>query len=194
MSKRKPPSHEAFEKLLAWLDPHPDKAVEKYHTLYLRLVRIFSAKGCAEAEDLADQTVNVVALKIDGLVENFVGDPALYFYAVGKRIYQEWLKSQRVRPPPPGPPDKRRLEQLCWCLEKCLEKITTPEEAELVVRYHEGEGQVRIANRKKMAEELGISLNALRIRICHIQARLRPCIDECMQEMDTETLLPPEPY
>ena len=184
MSKRKPPSQEAFEKLLAWLDPDREKAAEKYHKIYLRLVRIFAAKGCAEAEDLADETVNVVAQKIDWLIENYVGDPALWFYAVAKKIYQERLKSRRTPQSPPRPPDNSEIEQRCGCLEKCLEKITTPEEAEMVVRYHEGEGQARIANRKRMAEELGISLNALRIRICHIQARLRPCIEECIRDLD----------
>ena len=185
MSKRKPPSQEAFEKLLAWLDTDRDKAAEKYDKIHLRLVRIFAAKGCAEAEDLADQAVNVVALKIDWLRQNYVGDPALWFYAVAKKIYQEWLKSFRVRPPPPPAPDNRPIEERCACLEKCLKKITTPDEAQMVVRYHEGDGQVRIANRKKMAEELGISLNALRIRICHIQARLRPCIEDCLLELDS---------
>ena len=68
MSKREPPSQEAFEKLLAWLDPDRDKAVEKYQRIYLRLVRVFATRGRADAEDLADQTVNVVASKIDSLV------------------------------------------------------------------------------------------------------------------------------
>jgi DNA-directed RNA polymerase specialized sigma24 family protein len=184
MSKRKPPSQEAFEKLLAWLDPDRDKAAEKYHKIYLRLVRIFAARGCAEAEDLADETVNVVAFRIDWLIENYVGDPALYFYGVARHIHQEWLKSKRPQPAPPQPPDKRETEHRCACLEKCLKKVTDPEEAEIVVRYHEGEGQARIANRKRIAEELGISLNALRIRICHIQARLRPCIEDCMRHFD----------
>jgi len=65
-----------------------------------------------------------------------------------------------------------------------LEKITNAEEATMVVRYHEGEGQERIENRKKMAAELGITLNALTIRICHLQARLRPCIEECLKEIE----------
>lgn len=184
MSKRTPPSQEAFEKLLAWLDPDRDKAIEKYQKIYLRLVRIFAARGCAEAEDLADETVNVVTSRIDWLVEHFVGDPALYFYGVARHIYQEWFKSKRPPPIPPSAPDNTETEQRCDCLEKCLKKITSAEEAELVLRYHEGDGQERIANRKKMAEELGISLNALRIRICHIQARLRPCIEECMRKLD----------
>jgi DNA-directed RNA polymerase specialized sigma24 family protein len=184
MSKRTPPSQEAFEKLLAWLDPDRDKAIEKYQKIYLRLVRIFAARGCAEAEDLADETVNVVTSRIDWLVENFVGDPALYFYGVARHIYQEWFKSKRPPPALPAPPDNTEIEQRCACLEKCLKTVTSAEDAKLVLRYHEGDGQARITNRKKMAEELGISLNALRIRICHIQARLRPCIEECMRKLD----------
>ena len=183
MSKRQPPSPEAFERLLAWLDPDREKAAEKYHRIHLRLVRIFAARGCPVAEDLADQTFNVVARKDDEFFKNYRGDPALYFYGVGKKIYQEWVNTQPP-PRPLPPPDREEIERRCGCLEKCLEKITTPEEAKMVVRYHEGEGQARIANRKKMAEELGITLNALRIRICHIQARLRPCIEECLRELD----------
>lgn len=184
MSKREPPSREAFEKLLAWLDSDREKAVEKYERIYSRLVRIFAAKGCFEAEDLADQTVNVVTSKIDDLRKNYVGDPALYFYGVAKKIYQEWLKRQTPPPPPPPPIDNTEIELRCGCLEKCLQKVLDADEARMVVRYHEGEGQARIANRKEMAAELGGTLNALRIRICHYQARLRPCIEECLKELE----------
>src|SRR6185369_15199046 len=149
MSKRQPPSQEAFDKLLAWLDPDRDKAAEKYQRIHLRIVRILSAKGCPEAEDLADQTFNVVAKKGDDFFKNYEGDPALYCYAVARKLYLEWLKTQHPKPQPQPPVDKEEIERRCGCLEKCLKKVTTPEEAEMVVRYHEGEGQVRIANRKK---------------------------------------------
>ena len=184
MSKRQPPTREAFDKLLAWLDPDRDQAVELYERIYFRVVRILAAKGCFEAEELADQTVNVVTSKIDELTETYHGDPALYFYGVAKKIHQEWLK-RRTPPAPPPPLDSTETELRCGCLEKCLEKITNAEEATMVVRYHEGEGQKRIENRKKMAAELGITLNALRIRICHLQARLRPCIEECLKEIES---------
>lgn len=182
MSKREPPSQEAFEKLLAWLDPDRDKAVEKYQRIYLRLVRVFATRGRADAEDLADQTFNVVASKVDGLIESFHGEPALFFYGVGKKIYQESLKPKPLLRPSSPPDDE--IEQRFACLEECLQKVTTPEEAKLVLRYHEGEGQARIENRKQMAAELGITMNALRIRICHIQARLRPCIEECYERLE----------
>jgi DNA-directed RNA polymerase specialized sigma24 family protein len=183
MSKREPPSQEAFDKLLAWLDADRAKAAEKHQRIYFRLVRIFAAKGCFDAEDLADETFNVVTSKIDELRETYRGDPALYFYGVAKRIYQEWLKKKRP-PPPPIDPDKTEIEYRCGCLEKCLQQLPNSAEAQLAVRYHEGEGQARIENRKKIAQEFGITLNALRIRICHLQARLRPCIEKCLKRRD----------
>jgi DNA-directed RNA polymerase specialized sigma24 family protein len=182
MSKREPPSQGGFDKLLAWLDSDRDKAVEKYQRIYLRLVRIFATRGRADAEDLADQTFNVVASKIDQLVESYQGEPALFFYGVGKKIYQESLKPKPL--PPPSPPRDDEIERRFACLEECLQKVTIPDEAKLVLRYHEGEGQSRIENRKQIAAELGITMNALRIRICHIQGRLRPCIEECYEDVE----------
>ena len=183
MNKREPPSKEAFDKLLAWLHPDRDEAAEKYRQILLRLVRIFAAKGCVDAEDLADQTVNVVARKIDTLIATYVGNPAVYFYGVAKKIQLEQLK-KKPPPEPPPPPDNTELERRCACLEKCLEKEATPEERSLVLGYHEGEGRDRIERRKQLGEELGITLNALRIKVCHLHARLRPCIEECMKRMD----------
>jgi DNA-directed RNA polymerase specialized sigma24 family protein len=183
MKRRDPPSEENFEKLLAWLDSDREKAGEKYHRIHFRLIRIFAAKGSIDAEDLADQTFNVVALKIDWLIENYEGDPALYFYGVARKIFQEDNKRGRI-PIPPAPPDNTEIEQRCACLDRCLEKKASTDERDWVLRYQDGRGQERINNRKLLAEELGISLNALRIRIFHIQARLRPCIEDCLRELD----------
>ena len=181
MKRRESPSEEAFNKLLAWLDPDGDKAAQKYLRIELRLIKIFAGKGCLDPENLADETLNAVNLKIDWLVENFSGDPALYFYGVAKKIYLEQLP--RNVPAIPGPPDNSEIEMRCNCLEQCLKTAANVDERAWVLRYHEGEGRVRIDNRKRLAEELGVSINALRIRICHIQARLRPCIEECLEKV-----------
>ncbi|HKU75693.1 MAG TPA: hypothetical protein VJR02_17405 [Pyrinomonadaceae bacterium] len=180
MKKREPPNEEAFDKLLLWLDPDRDKAAKKYQTIQLRLIRIFTTKGCCNPEDLADETFNVAALKIDWLLENYVGDPALYLYAIAKRIFLE----QKPKPVPPRPPtpDPDELERRSRCLDRCLEQVCTPEERRLVLRYHEKDGgQERIQARRELAGELGLTMNALRIKVHHIHARLRPCIKECLR-------------
>lgn len=181
MKRRAPPSKEAFDKLLAWLDPDRDKAAEKYERIHFRLIKIFSAKGCVDPESLADETFNAVALKIDWLLENYSGNPALYFYGVAKKIYLEQIPKHV--PFLPAPPDNSEIEVRCDCLERCMKTEASADERSWLLRYHEGEGRERIDNRKRLADELGISINALRIRICHIQARLRPCIEDCVEKV-----------
>jgi len=176
------PSKEAFEKLLRWLDSNRDKAGEKYEKIRHRLIRIFTCRGCGDVEDLADETINVVASKIDWLVENYKGDPALFFYGVAKNIYHEQFK-KKPPPPLPPPPDVTQVEQKCGCLEECLKQELTVPDQQLVLRYHEKERQERIDLRKQIAIELGITLNALRIRVHHLHARLKPCIEQCLQHL-----------
>jgi hypothetical protein len=174
---------DAFEKLLRWLDPDRDKAGEKYEKIRLRLIRTFSCRGCGyDSDDLADETVNVVASKIDWLVANYQGDPALYFYGVAKKIHLEYLKT-RPLPEPPPLPDKSEIEQQCDCLERCLDQEFTPAERDLVLRYHEKEKGEKIRTRKEICGQLGISINALRIRVYHLHSRLRPCIEECLRHI-----------
>jgi DNA-directed RNA polymerase specialized sigma24 family protein len=180
------PSKEAFEKLLRWLDSDREKAGEKHERIRLRLIRVFAARGCGEPEDLADETINVVASRIDWLLENYEGDPALYFYGVAKKIHLEHFKKKNPPDPPPAP-DKSEIEQECECLERCLEQLLTPEDRRLVLRYYEKSKKQKIAIRKQLAKELGISINALRIKVHHIVVRLRPCIDRCLRDL-RETL------
>jgi DNA-directed RNA polymerase specialized sigma24 family protein len=177
---------DAFEKLLRWLDPDRDTAGAKYEKIRLRLIRVFSCRGCGyDSEDLADDAINVVATKVDWLLENYEGNPALYFYGVAKKIYLEHLKTQPPLELPPLP-DKSETEQKCACLEQCLEQEFTQAERNLVLTYHEKEKGEKIRVRKQICEELGISINALRIRVYHLHSRLRPCIEECLRKLSEQ--------
>ena len=182
MKKREPPNKEAFDKLLLWFDPDREKAANKYQTIQLRLVSIFAAKGCSDPEGLVDESFNVAALKIDWLLENYEGDPTLYIHGIAKKIFLEPPPKPLRNPPPTA--DSIELEQRSTCLDQCLDRLTTPEEQHFVLRYHAYDKQERIRTRRQIARELGISLNALRIKVCHIHARLRPCIQECMKLLD----------
>jgi len=181
------PTQENFDKLLLWLDSDRDTAGKKYERIRYKLIRIFAARGCCEAEDLADKCVDVVISKIDWLIENYEGNPALYFYAVAKKIYLEYLKTKKPLPEPlPPEPDPKGLEQVCGYLEECLQELPRTD-SDLALRYHQGEKQEKIRNRKVLADELKISRNALRIRMCHINARLKECIKLRLQQGGAET-------
>ena len=75
--------------------------------------------------------------------------------------------------------DPVEIERVCGYLDECLDELPS-EDKDLVLRYQQGEKQERIANRKKMAEELKITRNALRIKIWHLHSRLKECIERHM--------------
>lgn len=174
-------TEEAFRKLLAWLNSNPDAAAETYNKIQVRLIRIFSAHGCAEPEKRTDDTFDRIMAKIDWLMENYVGDPIHYFCAVARNILKEDYR-ERTRTPfedichDPGAAD----EHLYQCLDECLDKLR-PEARSLVVAYYEEQGQKKILRRKRLADSFGITLRALRLRVFHLRAQLKTCLEKCLQ-------------
>ncbi|HEV2826160.1 MAG TPA: hypothetical protein VGW76_01060 [Pyrinomonadaceae bacterium] len=182
MNKNWELTEEQFNRLLEWLDPDRETAAKNYGLIQLRLVRFFAARGCVNAEDLADKSINVVTAKLQGL-GTYVGDPALYFLGVARYVYLEHLRDIN-RPPPPQPPspDPDPDPNLEICLRRCLVELP-PEDQLLVVDYEEGEKQARIQKRRQIADNLGITINALRIKIHRLHQQLRKCMDQCLEEL-----------
>src|SRR4051794_1950774 len=115
---------EQFDRLLAWLDLDPERAGEKYEAIRRRLITIFINRQCLEAEDLADETINRVAYKVIELKDNYLGDPARYFYGVAKKVFLEHQRrrDQHIQPPPPIASGEE-LETSLACLDECLAKL-----------------------------------------------------------------------
>ena len=114
---------------------------------------------------LADETIDRVAAKTDWLIANYVGDPILYFYGVVQNVHLEYKRKTLVPKPAPLPapaPVKEETERDFDCLDECMGHLST-KNRDLVVQYYQGEKKAKINNRRKMAEEMGITLDALRI-------------------------------
>ena len=181
-------TREGFEALLAQLGPDREEAGKRYETIRHKLVRLFEWRGCDGAEDLADETINRVARRMAEGIELKSSDPYGYFCGVAHLVYKEVLRrsSREHRalesgewPPPIYVPEEeepsdRRLE----CLRHCLTKVT-PGERDLLLRYHQGENNIR--NRKALASELGVPLNALRIRVHRTRRKVETCVHDCLK-------------
>lgn len=176
-------TQESFDNLLAWLDPNRDQAGKKYEEIRRRLIKIFACRGCTEADNLADETINRVTQKMQKLAAGYTGDPALYFYGVAHKVHLEYLrrKPAPALQPPPLTGSSDEIEQEYDCLERCMQGLT-PDNRELVLRYYQEEKQSKINNRKQLAEQLGIALNALRIRAYRIRATLQQCVQSCLEQ------------
>jgi len=181
------PTETSFRNLLNWLDQGVDSGGQGYVDIRRRLVRFFDRKNCHAADELADQTLNRVARRLEeeGCITKVV--PAQYCYIVAKFVLLEHLRhreqngmaldevslaSPRTRIDPNSLPNN---EELLRSLDLCLEKLR-PEDQKLILEYYGGEQQTKIARRKALAARLGLSMNALLIRACRIRSKLETCL------------------
>ena len=172
---------ELFEALLEWLGPDREKAAAKYEAIRTRLTRIFVKKGCTDPDTLFDTTVNRVTLKLPAIVADYVGDPLWYFISVGRNVFREWLRMREVPydsvPQQIIEPDPDFARQ---CLQQCLEHLTA-EDRNLVLDYHVDSKGAKIDLRRKLAEERGVTLNALRVKTYRLRSILEKCVLECLK-------------
>jgi DNA-directed RNA polymerase specialized sigma24 family protein len=173
-------SQETFDALLAWLDPDREQAALKYEKIRSGLIKIFTGRGCVEPEDLADETINRVARKLNEIEKDFSGDPALYFYGVANYVYREYLRRKLPQPAPGPAVDPNRIELEYDCLERCIERLNG-DDRDLLLRYYRPTAQTESEYRKRLAEQLGIAPNALRIRVYRIRMALKDCVQKCFE-------------
>lgn len=174
---------ENFEVLLNWLDRNRENAAQKYEKIRQRLIRIFSGRGCSEAEELADETFNRVMRKLPKVADGYSGNPALYFYGVADKIHLEWLRKQKkiqqLQLCTPKDEDKTELEIEYECLETCLEKLPLNQHR-LIVGYYSEEKSAKIEKRRDLAKNLGITPNALQVKASRIRTQLKECLRDCI--------------
>ena len=178
-------TREGFEALLDRLDPDRERAGKKYETIRRKLVRLFAWRGCEDPESLADEAITRVARRAAEGLEFQSSDPYRYFCGVAHLVFKEVLR-ERTRerralergdwPPPGVPEDAEDEDRRLGSLRRCLERLP-PESRRLILFYHRDDGGGRIDTRKRIAEEMGIPINALRIRAHRIRQMLESCVE-----------------
>lgn len=178
-------TEEAFNKFLAWLHPDRDQAAEKYEAIRYRLIIMFRCRGCAEAEELADEAINRVIKRAQEMANTYKGNPIPYFITVANHLYVEHVTNRpthsvlAVDLPDLANPDSED-EQDYECLERCMQRLP-PKDRNLILQYYQEDKQAKIDHRRKLAKEMGIGINALRIRAHRIRVVLQQCMDECLK-------------
>lgn len=178
-----------FDKLLIWFSPDEDEAGKQYEQIREGLIRFFRFRGCFEAEDLADETINRVAKKLDTFKFDENIKTITYFYSFASKIYLEDYSKRRrndaktkqivlhieekVRDVEPE--KSPSLE----CLEGCLAKEPV-ESRNLLLEYYSLEKSEKMQLRKKLAEEQNINMQLLHTRVYRMRIILRKCIKNCL--------------
>lgn len=176
-------SQSSFNNFLAILDTNRERAGRKYEELRTRLVKFFEWRACRFPDDLADETLDRVARKIDA--GEHIRDHVNFIYGVARLLYLETVKEQAkkdsaIKNIPVVSELPEENEQLD-CLEACLETLSENSRT-LILQYYRDDKQAKIDFRKKLAETLGISLNALRIKSLRVRAKLEECVFKCLTD------------
>ncbi len=188
---------EAFERLLDSLDANRERAGEKYENVRRKLIEFFEARGSNSPADHADQTINRVAKRLEE--GEGVKDISAYSYGVARFLLKETLRGRGKEPltldlaPAPlivtdeNEDERRHLEEArLKCFEVCLSNLPAASRV-LIIEYYREEKGIKIEQRKRQADALNMSLNALRLRACRIRAELGDCITSCLDRSREDT-------
>lgn len=180
-------TEESFNLFLSWLDPDRDSAGKKFEDIRRRLLVVFDSRGCVRSEELADEALKRFIRRLPAMLDTFTGDPVPYLLVTAHRLHLDYIEKQCL-PLPEDVSDVRaadddtnaEAEIYDACLEDCLGKLS-PADRKLALDYYREDKQAKIDFRRELARRLRISTNALRIKVYHLRATLRACLDECLE-------------
>lgn len=183
---------ESFDDLLAWINSDRELAAATYLELRRALVKIFGWHHCADPEGMTDETFERVTKQVRHLRETFEGDPKHFFYGVARNLIKEYQKTVKsyvsiedaqLVAVPPQEVDEETSEMREECLSSCLQNLTT-EKRDLILAYYAREKGAKIEHRIAMAQQLGVSIETLRVRMYRIRMALEQCIERCLEELE----------
>jgi DNA-directed RNA polymerase specialized sigma24 family protein len=174
-------TQERFASFLTWLSPDSDHAGEEYERLRFRLCTFFSQRHCRFSEELADETITRVILKIS---EEQIENKLAYCYGVAKNVYRESLRKERnhldideVTIAAKDAPAEQNFSR--ECLDKCLGELS-PESRNLILDYFSEVKLAKIELHQRLSKSLEMTQTALRMRVMRIKQKLKICVQECM--------------
>ncbi len=184
---------EEFENLLARLDPDASRAAQEYELLRRKLVKLFERKKCLSPDELADETIDRVARKLE---KQEIHDIASFACGVAAIVSMEFRRSQAklfsihdryetedslagdLDPETTILADMQGVQDL-ECLRKCLRRLSLANH-QFILDYYQGEKQVKIKHRQDLARQRGVSSGMLRAEANRIRDKLRKCFIKCL--------------
>jgi len=184
----------AFQRLLNWLDGATNSEGQKYLEMRRRLVAYFDRKNCATPDDLADETLDRVARRLEEENISTAEAPAKYCYIMARFVFMEHLRLSRQEGNLASDLERNSTEAMSdfsqapdekndrlSCMEECINQLQ-PADREIILGYYVGKGREKIESRRSLAQRLSITSNALSIRACRIRDRLENCVRDCCRE------------
>jgi DNA-directed RNA polymerase specialized sigma24 family protein len=185
-----------FDALMSRLDTDRNRAGDKYEEIRWKLVSFFQWSTCLDAEKLADEAFDRVAEKLVGDEEN-IQNVVAFLWGVARKVrlealrrnsrtvllsdlsdapsFADWLTIRNFQNEPAE--DKLRLK----CLRRCILSLSVSDRR-LLMEYYSS--RKRIAARRKLAQEYGLTKGALRLRATRLRSKVEALIKEYLTETE----------
>lgn len=172
---------EKFANFLTWLHPVREVAGDEYERLRFRLITFFSNRNCRFPDELVDETINRVCLKIG---EEQIQNKVAFVYGFAKNVFLESTRKDKhhvnIDEVNVASPDIVESTSIAAdVLDKCLGELSA-ENRTLILDYYSEQKQAKIDLHRQLSERLKTTQSALRMRIVRIKQTLKHCLEECM--------------
>ena len=184
-------SPDDLNNLLQWLGQGTDAGARQYLEVRQKLVALFRLWGCHTAEDLADETLDRTAKAIVKPGFTCTTTPIAYLRGVARNVWLESMRRDRTVSQEfiPERAETRRaergIESLHACLDQCLARLPQDKRS-LLLRYYQGDKSAKIDGRVQLAQQEGLNLNTLRLKIFRLRDVVRRCVDTCTKTNEIE--------
>jgi DNA-directed RNA polymerase specialized sigma24 family protein len=172
----------SLDSLLNAFHPDREQASYAYEALRERLVRFFEWNHADTPQELADETLDRLAHRLAANGDEVL-DPARFSTGIARLLLKEhWREKDRreaaLATMAESCPSHAKMEveydhqeERMAALEECLQALPVPSRL-LIERYFSAEGRTQAQLRQQLAEEYGISTNALRNRVMRTRMEL----------------------
>jgi DNA-directed RNA polymerase specialized sigma24 family protein len=171
---------EVFDELLMRLEPEFPNSKARYDRFRFKMLRFFEWKSCKGAEEeLADETITRIVSQLISGKQILAENPYSYVYGVARNVFREYVRNQikietlvndllhRFDEP----------EDFEDCRLQCLQELSS-EKLELLQRYY-----LNPQDRQAQAQQLNLTMNALRLQVHRHKGALRTCHERCRRKL-----------
>lgn len=183
----------SLETLLAALAPEEKDAASAYRSVHARLTRFFSLQDVADPAALADEVMDRLAASLVARGAERIPSPGAFALGIARHLLQEetrrqireretvreWMAATRME-------DATQTELAVRSLDRCLDRMPA-DRRELLRSYYAWTSGDKIGHHRRMAEELGLSANALRNRLQRARAELLACLRRQQRDVSVKT-------
>lgn len=178
---------ETLDKILDLLGPDEEAAAAEYCRLHERVSRFFEWNGIDDPEALADEVIDrlgrhVTESETKQHIRNLFG----FALGIARLLLLEEFRRQRQKAEASRSWREQRANQhsdaeaLDEALEHCLAKMPG-DRRKLIKAYYTNERGEKVKQHQRFANEIGITINALRNRALRARQDLEACVRDRLE-------------